>query len=90
MVEMVDVMVLLIMLATLVLTPDAVPHQLNTCGTAHHPILVVQCSSIFFDAGDFLMMLLPLPANLSIDSLAFPIYDAGNSRILSLPLLATS
>ena len=45
-VEMVDLMVLLPMLATSVLTPYPVPHLLNTCGTVHHPILVVQCSGI--------------------------------------------
>ena len=53
----------------------AVSHLPNNHSTAHHPILVLQCSG-------FLSILeATLASNLGVESLAFPIHDAGYSLI---------
>lgn len=46
---MLSLTILLPMLATLMLTPYAIPYLLYTRGTAYYPLLVVQCFGILFE-----------------------------------------
>ena len=70
-VGMSELMALLPLLATSMLTPYVIPY-LNTCGIAHHSTLVLKMLWHQFNAGNHLMMLLPLLASMMLILLQFP------------------
>ena len=69
---MLELMALLPLLATSMLTSYIISHILNTCGIAHDSILVVQMLWHPLNAGNHLMMLLPLLASMMLILLQSP------------------